>query len=129
MKYTSILATEEHSKVTTVKQLKGQWCKLGLHLDGKGIGMGELRYQSAINVHTDGTEIFKKFRRKGHGIHLYLHLIKAAKKIGARRIYSGRNLNKFSRKMWHVKLRQYFQVHRIGGCKQCGCGARFFINL
>ncbi len=129
MRYKSILATECHLKVTSIRQLKNEWCKMGFFLDEKAIGVGELRYKTPTSVSTDGTEIYKKFRRKGHGIQLYLELIKTAKRLGALKIYSGRSLNKLSTKMWNVKLRKYFKVHRIGGCGHCGKDGRYFINL
>jgi GNAT superfamily N-acetyltransferase len=81
---------------------------LGLFFGKDLVGTGELRYMTARhgrrNVHTDRMEVRKKWRRRGHGLPLYIALIQTAKRLGADTIFSSRWLNKFSRKMWSVKL-------------------------
>ena len=118
-----------------MKDLRPGWPgTLGLYLNGKLLGTGQLyiaRGKESRNcLHTDGTYLMPEHRRKGHGIHLYRCLIQVAKRLGATRIYSSRRLNKLSGRMWREKLKKYYNVRRQGGgCRECGRGGRFFIQL
>lgn len=137
--YKWIFASEEHAPVRNLKELRerGEYnCKLGLIKDGEGLGDGSLyRVNWAKKyLHTDSVGLRKKFRRKGHGIHLYIALIACARKLGAKRLYSSTMLNKFSRNMWSVKLKRAgYDVRTVGvcpkACKHCGEKARYYINL
>jgi len=135
LKYDYVFATKEHWKIEKFEQLYkqgrwGDWCVLGFYLkDRKGwisIGSGELRLKSRKwkDVHTEAVGLFDDARRKGHGIHLYFALIRAAKSIGARRIYSSQSLNKFSGNMWCNKLREFFNVVGPKARKLCSCRCR-----
>lgn len=79
---------------------------LGFYLNKKPIGSGRLVLvnQKKKWVHTESVGLYDGFLQKGHGLPLYLALIAAARKIGAKRIYSSRRLNMFSKRMWKTKL-------------------------
>jgi GNAT superfamily N-acetyltransferase len=137
--YTWILADNEtHKKTETLADIPNNYPNptLGLYCNGKAIGTGRLcmKDRAKKHVNTSGTEIFKRYRNKGHGIELYKALIAEAKRLGAIRIYSDDSLNKFSRRMWKTKLsRVGFKVKSIGGCKNpcshCRASERFYIDL
>lgn len=137
-KYTYVFLDSDFSKVDTLAALKKSRCrydtKLVLRLNGKPIGQGQL-YPFKANVHTESVALDKRHRRKGHGIYLYLGLIQKARSLGARRIYSSVNLNRFSTRMWSVKLARYFKVHVQKLKHHCGrCGSnnpqlRYYIVL
>ena len=126
-KYTSIFASHRHTPIHTMKQFKGlrsREASLTLFCNNTMVGSGGLILQGPTTLHTEYVGLDKGFRRKGHGIHLYFALIDTAKKIGATRIYSSSNLNKFSRRMWAEKLRGYFEVKEFRSrkrCRRCGC--------
>jgi GNAT superfamily N-acetyltransferase len=132
-RYTSRLADFGHKPIRTWQDFlrRTDSAVLGLYLNGQVVGTGELLRASNSRrfVHTDGMCLRQRYRRKGHGIHLYLAIIAAARRIGARRIYSSYSLNNLSRRMWERKLRSYFNVKRQGGCKSCSRGTRFYIDL
>lgn len=127
-RYSAILATEEHHVITSVEQMKK--CSgplMGFFLDEVPIGRGYIDKvmigKKAKIVHTSGTEIFKKYRRKGHGIYLYINMIEKAREIGATEIRSDSYLNRFSRKMWKNKLPKIYpvKVHTMKSpCRRCG---------
>jgi hypothetical protein len=107
---------------------------LGLYRGGVLLGTAELgrmfNQHGRRNVHTDQVSLRKDHRRQGHGIPLYLALIRTAHKIGADGIYSSWNLNKFSKRMWDKKLSLLLKVqYRAGGCGHCRTGGRFYIRL
>jgi hypothetical protein len=112
--YSSIFATSEHKPITSIKDLKSRWNydTMGFFLNGMAIGHGSLNLISKRRkiFETSSTEIFKKFRNKGHGIHLYIALIETARSLGARQIRSDNTLNKFSRRMWQEKLARIYTV-------------------
>lgn len=120
--YTSIFATHLHQPITDVKMLKKwDYNQMGFFYKGGPIGDGELHRMSraSLYVHTDSVAINKKHRKQGHGIHLYRHLIDTAIRIGAHRIYSSTSLNKFSKRMWRVKLKQFYDVKEVTTRKPC----------
>lgn len=124
-KYSSILADDAHDLITNIKAFKKKWAMftMGFFLNGKVIGKGDLEKQEKGTVHTDNVLLFKSFRKKGHGIGLYVHLIETARKIGAKRIYSSRTLNNLSGRMWREKLSKLYDVkivYRRGACHECG---------
>lgn len=128
-KYSSILATEGHKIITDMKEFS-TWdgFSLGFFLNDKEIGYGWLkktRYhgRKSLDLQTESTGLKKVFRKKGHGIHLYHALIAQAKKCGARRVYSSQSLNKFSKRMWSEKLKEFYDVKTVTTIKPCGdCG-------
>lgn len=126
-KYTSIFASSRHIPIHTMKQLKSLRtfeASLTLFCNNKMIGTGGLIVKGPTTVHTDYVSLDKGFRRKGHGIRLYFALIDTARKLGASRIYSSQNLNKYSRRMWAEKLKEYFEVKEFRNrkrCRRCGC--------
>jgi GNAT superfamily N-acetyltransferase len=123
-KYTIRFATEYHEPVARLSQI-GRWGgpTMGFFLGKKVIGTASLYMQNKKKkwVHTDQMEIFDKFRNQGHGIHLYLAIIRIAKKLGAKRIYSSKCLNKFSSRMWQVKLDKLLPVIHSGPRCKCKC--------
>ena len=126
MKYKSRLATAGHKPVTKMSQFGGRWdgFEMGFYLRNEVIGGGELtrvRYHGVTSkdLQTESVALNKKFRKKGHGIHLYIHLIAQAQNCGARRIYSSRSLNKFSKRMWSEKLAKIFNVKEAATRKPC----------
>lgn len=132
-RYSSILATEEHEPVIYLSQFPrfGQ-IQMGFFLNGKAIGSGALKRcrsvmgQTNKSLQTENTGLNRKSRRKGHGLHLYFHLIAHAKACGAERIYSSKSLNKRSRPMWEKKLAKYFDVKVVSTkkCSKCGCRSK-----
>lgn len=130
-KYKSVLATQGHKTVTKMKQFTSSWegFEMGFYLGENVIGGGELsrtRYHGvkSRDLQTESVALNKPFRKKGHGIHLYHHLIAQAKACGARRIYSSRSLNKFSERMWSEKLKKFYDVKEVRTrkpCSECKC--------
>lgn len=134
--YTSIFADRHHQVITSISKLS-QW-GTGLVLIYKGIpvGDGELVRVGNKNLHTTSVSMFNKFRQKGHGIHLYHALIAQAMSLGAKRLYSDQTLNKFSSRMWSVKLPEAgYIVKKQIHSKVCQCGdkhtctKRYYIEL
>jgi len=129
-KYTSILANGYHEKIRSLKELKDAYHRtMGFFLDGKAIGSGDLNPmpREKGSVHTEAVGLDKPFRKKGHGLPMYLHLIRTAKRIGAKRIYSSYRLNEHSRRMWSEKLAKLFDVkthYAAKRCRRCGCNSR-----
>lgn len=128
-KYNYFFASDRHQTIRNLRDLRaaGRYNnKLGLFLNGKAIGDGSLLILRPGNGHCVQTEyvgLSKRYKKKGHGIHLYLALIHAAKKIGAERIYSSLHLNKHSRRMWSEKLPKLFDVKEQktrSRCRRCG---------
>jgi hypothetical protein len=138
-KYSSTFATYEHKPIITLKDLGRYDNHLGFFLNGKAIGHGDLNQVSIGKkrkiLSTSGTEIFKKYRRKGHGIHLYIALIETARLLGATQIRSDTSLNKLSRRMWEEKLSKIYPVKMARTkipCRRCGHTPGwkyFYINL
>jgi GNAT superfamily N-acetyltransferase len=130
VRYKYIFAGRQHQPITKLSEVKGWRSVLGLfaNIKSKWVGVGDaelLRVSgSSTDVHTDAVGLDDSYRRKGHGIHLYFALIHAAKKIGARRIYSSRHLNQYSGNMWCNKLREFFDVVGPKERKKCNCGCR-----
>ena len=121
-KYTSIFATPEHKLITSTRELTRWDNVLGFFLNGKVIGSGRIekfRKRNQKIVNTSSTEIFKKYRNKGHGIELYKALIETARKIGAKQIRSDMSLNKFSERMWRDKLSKIYPVKLCKTRKEC----------
>lgn len=123
--YSSIFATGKHVPITDVKEFKRRWDQftMGFFYKGEPIGSGDLEKQGKEIVHTETVRLLKPFRKKGHGIHLYIHLIETARKIGAKRVYSSTSLNAFSGRMWREKLSKLYDVKTIyyrGACTECG---------
>ena len=121
-KYTSIFATPEHKLITSTRELNRWDNLLGFFLNGKVIGSGRIekfRKRNQKIVNTSSTEIFKKYRNKGHGIELYKALIETARKIGAKQIRSDMSLNKFSERMWRDKLSKIYPVKLCKTRKEC----------
>lgn len=140
--YSSILATEEHMLVTDLKPFRKKYsdARMGFYLNGKVIGRGNLQRPDYVrpwkgNLQTESVRLREAFRRKGHGIPLYTHLIETARRLGAKRIYSSDNLNKFSRNMWKNKLSKIYEVHPVmrRKCASCSCKTAheigYFIEL
>lgn len=137
-KYSSIFATKEHKPITSLKEMDKWDNVMGFFLNGKPIGQGSLEKQRIGKKHkivsTSGTEIYKKFRKKGHGIHLYLALIDTARSLGATQIRSDKSLNQLSRRMWSEKLAKIFPVKTArtkAPCHRCGSPGwkYYYINL
>jgi len=138
--YHYVFATSTHRRIEKFNQLKRKtWSDgsnvLGFFMrDNKGtsteLGSGELRLSSRKKkfVHTEAVGLNDDMRRKGHGIHLYFALIRAAKLIGARRVFSSRRLNKYSGNMWCNKLREVFDVVGPKKRKPCPCHCRGCCN-
>lgn len=134
-KYTSILASFRHKRINHVDDMgKRKWYTMGLFCNGVEVGSGDLKRLSATTVATDATEV--RPRKKGHGLHLYIHLIQQARRIKARRIYSSRSLNRFSRRMWAEKLAKIYKVRTLSRvkcpCRSCGSRTgvlRYYIDL
>jgi N-acetylglutamate synthase-like GNAT family acetyltransferase len=122
-KYSYIFANDRHQEIQKLSNLKRDNDKFAFLLHGKPIGEATLLLLEKLNVQTECVSLDKKYRKKGHGIWLYKRLIACARKIGAKRIYSSKNLNKHSRRMWSEKLPKLFDVKeqktRIK-CRRCG---------
>lgn len=139
--YTWIFAEEiTHDPIRDLRHLKRlgyHSASLGLFFNGVCVGKGGLVKESWAKkyLHTDYVRLKIGFRRKGHGLHLYLALIEAAKKVGAKRLYSSRNLNKLSGRMWKTKLQERtgVVVHHVKTCskpcKHCSRDQRHYIDL
>jgi len=135
-RYRSVFATSDHAPITALDQLRKHRydAKLGLFLGRTCVGSGEL-FSEGHDVRTEATEIKHEHRGKGHGIELYQRLVRTARRLGARRIYSSWHLNKLSRRMWKEKLPRLFDVQvsrRNRRCRRCGCRSaqeRYFIAL
>ena len=133
-RYTSFFANGDHKPMTTMREMRQEhYATMAFSLNGVHIGHGSLSRKGRTEVYTTGTRIDDKYRKQGHGIHLYHALIKTARELGATRIYSDTTLNKLSRKMWKTKLLKFYDVREIGGCKiacrHCSKGSRFYIIL
>lgn len=141
-RYEGFLMDEAHKSVKSLKEFKGRYVQftMGLHLNGKSIGTGDLmRWRgtsTADNLQTERTGLLRGWRKKGHGIILYILLIETARVLGAKRIYSSRSLNRYSRRMWAEKLARIYDVKKIPGfCRVChrkfrhGKKPTFFIDL
>lgn len=134
-KYKSILATDSHQEVSRIAQF-GSWDSvvMGFFYQEHVIGGGYLkrvRYVSSKKktcLQTESVSLNRKWRKKGHGIHLYKHLIAHAKSCGAERVYSSNNLNHASRRMWSEKLAKIYKVIPVSRrkCPECGgtCGKK-----
>ncbi len=137
--YSVRFADEGHQPITNWKEFKARWgaATLGLYYNGVLVGTGVLDGGAGRvkrDVKTHAMELRPAFRRKGHGIWLYLAIIEQARMIGADRIYSSWYLNKFSRRMWREKLSKIFKVHNRNErneshCNVCHHNKRYFINL
>lgn len=120
--YEGYLADEAHKSVKNLKEFKSRYMRftMGLHLNGKSIGQGDLmRWRGATKrdyLQTESTSLYRGRRRKGHGIILYIFLVEMARMLGAKRIYSSRSLNRHSRRMWADKLSRIYNVKEIPGC-------------
>lgn len=134
-KYRSVFANSFHQPIKSLGQIKNfDWNEMALYCDGVLVGHGVLRKQRRAKnaLRTGGTEIFDKFRRQGHGIQLYIHLIKHARRLGVERIYSDTRLNKLSRRMWSEKLVKLFVVKerkKRGVCRVCARNTGYYIQL
>jgi hypothetical protein len=130
VRYKYIFAGRAHQPITKISELRGWGDNLGFYAYLKNkwtpIGDGQLCLipGSRGHVHTDATGLEDEFRDKGHGIHLYFALIRAAKEIGAKRVYSGHSLNQHSGPMWCTKLREFFDVRGPKDKKSCSCKCR-----
>lgn len=137
--YQVIFADDHHIPITTMGMLKkSRWLhSLSLLFNGQFVGDGTLavknlqkKHLNTVSVHLD-----RKFRRKGHGIPLYMALIQAARSLGAARLYSSSSLNKYSTRMWSKKLPEIYTVKTTRKickrpCSHCRqCGFRYYINL
>ncbi len=125
--YEGFLADNAHLSVKSLDEFRGRYTQMtmGLHLNGTSIGTGGLmRWRGASTkeyLQTESTGLYRGYRKKGHGIILYIFLIETARILGAKRIYSSRSLNKLSRHMWADKLSQIYNVKKIPGrCNRCG---------
>ena len=140
--YTSKFMTPQHEPIETFElAFKHKYSYNELYLFYKGEYIGEASYNLISKkrkaIHTDGVSLVHKHRKKGHGLHLYFHLIETARKLGVKRIYSSENLNENSRPMWDKKLPLHYDVKRIyqrGPCSNCGCTCKkrvkkFYIDL
>lgn len=132
-KYSIIFADASHDEVKTMKHLRKNWeVTMGLFCNGVCVGSGELAPVQGKSkyVNTEAVSLRNPFRRKGHGIILYLYLILMAKKLGATRISSSEALNKYSKPMWGEKLAKLFRVVGSRECKLCHrADVKFYINL
>ena len=141
-RYEYLFASNDyHEQITSLKQLRkiGTWqAYMGLFCNGVAVGYGSLGRVnwSRSHMHTESMRLHKNFRRKGHGIALYMAVIDCARKLGVKRLYASTALNKFSTRMWLVKLKRYgFDVktvsksHCVHACKHCTKTARYYINL
>lgn len=135
--YSYWLGDEFHGPIRNLRELKKAryYHSLGFFCNDVLIGHGELRFFSLSKkyLHTERMSLHRGFRRKGHGIPLYVTMIDVARRLGAKRIYSSSNLNKFSRRMWKTKLAKLYEVHVVKGCRRacrhCGRGERYYIEL
>lgn len=145
-KYQYIFATGAHDPICSLKDLRGSsWENtLGLFILKAGkvfsVGDGRLEWENHPKkyLHTESVGLHDKYRKQGHGIHLYFALIHCAKMLGATRVYSSRHLNKYSGRMWSEKLREFFDVkgpRKPKATCRCGCRScrrrfgRYYIDL
>lgn len=137
--YTSNFMTRQHQPITSINQFK-RYNYEDVFLFYKGVHIGEGGFEviskRKLYLHTEGVRLEKKFRKKGHGIHLYHHLISTAIRLGCKRLYSSTSLNKFSRRMWGEKLSKFYKVVPVtsrGCCNSCGSKeprvVKFYIDL
>ena len=130
---------EHHGGLDTLVDLRragtyNTW--MGLFYKGQPVGSGRICKENWAkkHVHSDNMGLDRGYRRKGHGIMLYHALILCAKRLGAKRIYSSGNLNKFSRRMWATKLKRLdYLVAEVDKCakpcKHCRRESRYYIDL
>ena len=122
-KYSYVFATDRHQPIKKLSQLSRYDDKFAFLLNGKPIGEATLIQIEKHNVHTEWVSLDKGYRKKGHGVWLYRLLIACAKKLGAKRVYSSKCLNKNSRRMWSEKLPKLFDVKEEktrSKCRRCG---------
>ena len=137
--YTSNFMTRQHTPITDFTNFK-KWNYEDVFLFYKGVYVGEGGFECVSKkkkwLHTEGVRLDKKFQYKGHGIHLYHHLISTAIRIGCKRLYSSTTLNKYSRRMWSEKLPKFYKVVQVpthAACSSCGSKhkrtLKFYIDL
>lgn len=129
--YTWIFATGNgHDTIDSIEKLRENRYdnNLGLFYRGILVGTAEFRVVSKKYLHTERVFLKRGFRRKGHGLQLYLAIIECARKLGCARLYSSMNLNKRSKRMWDYKLqdRTGIEVHF---CRHCQFNDQYFIDL
>ncbi len=118
--------TREHIPITSYRVIKQySYNDVFLFYKGKFVGEGGFEVVSRKKgwLHTEGVSLQKEHRKKGHGIHIYHHLISTAIRIGCTRLYSSISLNKFSRRMWGEKLSKFYKVVPVktkATCNSCG---------
>jgi hypothetical protein len=100
-----------------------------LYCNGVYIGLGSLYRHGEFNISTSGVRLLRRFRKKGHGLPLYRAFIQCARKLGCKKIFSDTNLNKFSRRMWDVKLRAKKTKECKKACLHCDLRVRRFLVL
>lgn len=128
-------ADDGHCPIATWEEWKNRcgYTTLGLYYNNVLIGTGSLEGRAGRTqrtVQTHAMQLRKAYRRQGHGLYLYLAMLHTARAIGADVIRSSYNLNKFSRRMWKTKLAEFCKVgHRGSGCRRCGSGQQYFIQL
>lgn len=139
--YEYIFATRQgHEPILTLADLqkqKGWNTSLALYWNGIYIGSADLEKRNWRKkwIHTDGVGLEENYRRKGHGIALYIALIDCATALGAKRLYSSTSLNKFSGRMWGEKLgKAGYDVKMVSrGCRRpcnhCKHRPVYYINL
>ena len=127
-KYVAILADEDHLPITNFNQLRSWRTDMGFFIrqpDGtlKKCGYGRLEVENRREkwAHTESMGLRRGMRRKGHGIHLYLAIIRIAKEIGVTRLYSSKSLNRYSGRMWADKLSKFFTVIHMKSRHNCNC--------
>jgi GNAT superfamily N-acetyltransferase len=137
--YASNFLTREHQPIKNIAKLK-KYNFWDMFLFYKGVFIGEGGFEIVNKCkgyyQTEGVSLQKEHRKKGHGIHLYFHLIETATRSGAKRLYSSTTLNKFSRRMWRDKLPKFYKVIPVHTKKECyTCGScekrveRYYIDL
>jgi GNAT superfamily N-acetyltransferase len=139
--YSVRFADSGHQPIRTWKQFQERCGEafVGLYFHKVLVGTGELASMGGVrkNCHTDQMSLRRAFRRKGHGLYLYLAVIREAQKLGVNRIYSSCSLNKNSRRMWRKKLSKLFKVvfceqprsHRSACVYNTRYHGKFFIDL
>lgn len=139
--YEYVFATRDgHQPIRTLEELRkcGYFsASLGLFWNGVFVGSAELDKKNWKKkwIHTDAVGLDEKFRRKGHGLALYIALIDCAAALGAKRLFSSTALNKYSGRMWREKLRKAgYDVKTVGRgcshpCKHCRRNPVYYINL
>lgn len=138
--YEYIFATRYHNPIRTLKELRacGYFsATLGLFWNGVFIGSGELDKKNWRKkwIHTDSVGLENKYRRKGHGLALYIALIDCATALGAKRLYSSQSLNRYSERMWREKLgKAGYAIKTVGRnchhpCQHCRRKPVYYIDL